>query len=34
MISLPRTVDDPPYFLLWRMDDFAPPAGDPPPRDL
>jgi len=26
MTPLPRTVDDPPYFLLWRMDDFAPPA--------
>lgn len=22
---LPRTVDDPPFFLMWRMDDFAPP---------
>ncbi len=26
MTPLPRTVDDPPYFLLWRMDDFAPPT--------
>lgn len=25
-ISLPRTVDDPPYFLIWRIDDFAPPT--------
>jgi conjugal transfer pilus assembly protein TraL len=24
--SLPRTVDDPPFFLLWRLDDFAPPT--------
>ncbi|MDH3662406.1 MAG: type IV conjugative transfer system protein TraL [Alphaproteobacteria bacterium] len=26
LIELPRTVDDPPYFLMWRMDDFAPPT--------
>lgn len=26
MKPLPRTVDDPPFFLMWRMDDFAPPT--------
>ncbi len=26
VIALPRTVDEPPYFLLWRVDDFVPPV--------
>jgi conjugal transfer pilus assembly protein TraL len=25
VIPLPRTVDDPPTFLVWRADDMAPP---------
>ncbi|MGI9485761.1 MAG: type IV conjugative transfer system protein TraL [Geminicoccaceae bacterium] len=26
MTPLPHTADDPPYFLLWRMGDSAPPT--------
>ena len=26
MIRIPRTIDEPPYFLIWRFDDVALPV--------